>query len=96
MREFKDFSFKEQIDHIRKCQANGIEEIRKGSDAHLADIADHLDIWGPWLCNKTEELERKLEVAVEALEFCALGELQFTDGIEQMHKARQALAEIKG
>jgi len=68
---FNNMNLKEQIEHIRKCQANGIIEIRNGSDSCLADIADHLDIWGPWLCDKVEEQQKKLEIAREALEFYA-------------------------
>jgi hypothetical protein len=36
-----------------------------------------------------------LRIAVEALKFIALGENQFTDGVEQMHKAREALTKIE-
>lgn len=53
---FEDMDLREKIAHIRKCQKQGVEEIRKGSPACLADIADHLDIWGPWLCNTIESM----------------------------------------
>ena len=65
MSEFKDWDLERQISHIRKCQKEGCEEIRNGSPACLADIADHLDIWGPWLCDKVETLTAQLKIARE-------------------------------
>lgn len=64
---FQDMNLKEQIAHIRKCQANGLECISNGEEACLADIADHLDIWGPWLCDKVEELATEQEELVKEL-----------------------------
>ena len=46
---FHLMTFAEKLAHIKKCQAEGLEEIRKGSPSNLADIADHLDLWGPWM-----------------------------------------------
>ena len=46
---FEDMSFSEKLDHIEKCQEQAIKEIKNGSPSQLADIADHVDIWGPWM-----------------------------------------------
>lgn len=58
---FYQWPLKKQIAHIRKCQANGIEAINNGSPRNLADIADHLDLWGPWLCEQVEKLSEENE-----------------------------------
>jgi len=47
---------------------------------------------------ENKSLQAQVDVMMEALKVCALGETQF-DGVEAMHSARQALAkvaEIKG
>lgn len=64
---FNEMTFQEKIDHIRECQREGIKAIQNGSPSYLADIADHLEIWGPWLCDRVEELQKKIEIALKAL-----------------------------
>ena len=52
-----------------------------------------------WQFNKDQEelkaLKSQLGIAREALKEFALGESQFMDGVECMHKAREALKEIE-
>jgi len=82
--------FDEKLAHIKKCQVDGLEEIRKGSPSNLADIADHLDLWGPWMLSELALAHRKLEVMSDALEFYAIRDRCFGPEISP---AKQALAE---
>ena len=58
---FHLMTFAEKLAHIKKCQAEGLEEIRKGSPSNLADIADHLDLWGPWMHKQLAVMRVALE-----------------------------------
>lgn len=64
---FKNMTFDEKIAHIRRCQAEGLEKIRKGAPSCLADIADHLDIWGPWFCDELVDLVKQADKNNERL-----------------------------
>ncbi len=56
MKLFVDMNWQEQLTHIEECQREGLEEIRDGSPACLADISDHLDLWGPWMVSEIRRL----------------------------------------
>jgi hypothetical protein len=56
MKLFIDMNFEEKMEHLEKCRLNGLECIRNGEPSNLADIADWLDIWGPWLMDEVKRL----------------------------------------
>jgi hypothetical protein len=62
MKLFDDMTFDEKLSHIESCRINGLEEINKGSPAQLADIADHLDYWEPWLLETIKVKQKVIEV----------------------------------
>jgi len=62
---FDKMTFSEKLAHIKQCQEEGLEEIRKGSPSNLADIADHLSLWGPWMLH---ELTMRHEAQYESLD----------------------------
>ena len=61
MKLFTEMSLPEKLAHIEKCQKNALEEIGKGSPSDLADIADHVDLWGPWMLEALREAEKVSE-----------------------------------
>ncbi len=52
MKLFDDMTFDEKMAHLEKCRLEGLECIRQGYPSNLADIADWLDLWGPWLIDQ--------------------------------------------
>jgi len=105
---FYDMTFDEKLAHIKKCQVDGLEEIRKGSPSNLADIADHLDMWGPWMLSELALAHRKLEVMSDALEYISKGTAHnppleapelaselANERLFDVSEARQALARCK-
>src|SRR6185312_4807748 len=92
---FFDWDLERQVAHIRECQKNGLECIRNGEPAQLADIADHLDIWGPWLCDKVEELVDKRKRDAEMLKTAidALSEIGFHEGAPILDISRNKAVE---
>jgi hypothetical protein len=46
---FEDMSLDEKLAHIEKCQVEAVRCIGRGDPSQLADIADHIDYWGPWM-----------------------------------------------
>jgi len=90
---FVDMTFDEKVAHIKKCQDEGLEEIRKGSPSNLADIADHLDLWGPWMLNKLNHMNKQLAFMRDAL--LSVIECDGIMGCETVDLALEALARCK-
>lgn len=63
MKLFDDMAFDEKLAHIERCRISGQEEIRKGSPSQLADIADHLDYWEPFLRDAVIALRKEVLAA---------------------------------
>jgi|GEM_PF-1689520 len=65
MKVFDMMTNAQKLKHVERCLAEGREEVKKGSSSQLADIADHFDIWGPWLVGRVKELEAAFKAACE-------------------------------
>jgi len=74
-KQFNDMTLQEKINHIRKSQQLALEEIRKGAPSNLIDITDHIDVYGPWLCDIVEaqqDLIKKMIHFTNAMDKAAL------------------------
>ena len=56
---FEDMTFDERLDHIEECQTEAARCIRRGDPSQLADIAVHIDYWGPWMLGELRRIKRE-------------------------------------
>lgn len=76
---FDDMTFDEKLNHIEKLQKEAAECIRNGEPSNLADIADHIDFYGPWMLKalraKPTPTPDQWKQIREALEFASQDDL---------------------